>query len=213
MAQDYSFRIGPVGFTFEGLEGHEDYYQSRRNRHYERRRAKERRYNERQRSRTRVRRHTKPSVRRRVTVREPEIIKTKTKLTPGTVYISTKQRKLFYALGEYKAIMYPVAVGKEGFAWNGIEKVTMIKHWPDWRPPEEMRQRDPKLPVLVKGGRNNPLGAAAIYLGDTLYRIHGTNDPRSIGTNTSSGCIRMHNSHVLHLIKYVDKGTEVVVNK
>lgn len=179
------------GDTEELFEG--DFYQDRR---YQERRRRDAERNWRHRT---------------VIVPEPEILPVRTQLTPGNIYISTNQLKLFYALDDYRAIVYPIAVGKQGFEWSGTEKITAIKRWPDWRPPDDMRRRDPRLPVLVEGGPRNPLGAAALYLGDTLYRIHGTNDPNSIGTRTSSGCIRMHNEHVLHLMQRVKVGTVVVV--
>jgi len=199
-------------FSFEGMEDYQffqDRQYMRERRQRSRAQARERRRAAPRRQRSRRRSRYRPPV----VVSEPEVVVTKTKLSPGVIYISTKSRKLYYSLEQHKAIMYPIAVGKRGFAWSGVEKVTAIKNWPDWRPPDEMRIRDRSLPKLVKGGPKNPLGAAAIYLGDTLYRVHGTNDPRSIGTNTSSGCIRMHNKHVLHLIKYINIGTEVVVYK
>lgn len=131
----------------------------------------------------------------------------------GTVVVDQSKKKLYYVIGDGKAYAYPVAVGKKGFKWTGSQKVSSIKSWPDWVPPEEMRQRKPNLPLRMTGGINNPLGAKAIYLGNSLYRIHGTNDSSSIGTEASSGCIRMHNGHVVHLAKMVDVGTRVhVVN-
>ncbi len=129
----------------------------------------------------------------------------------GSVIVDQSQKKLYYVLGDGKAYAYPVAVGKKGFSWTGTQKVSRIQSWPDWTPPAEMRQRKPELPAHMNGGINNPLGAKAIYLGSTLYRIHGTNAPGSIGTAASSGCIRMHNGHVVHLAKLVDKGTTVHV--
>jgi lipoprotein-anchoring transpeptidase ErfK/SrfK len=129
----------------------------------------------------------------------------------GSIVIDNSQRKLYYVLGSGKAYAYPVAVGKKGFKWTGAQTVSGIKSWPDWTPPEEMRQRKPYLPIKMTGGINNPLGAKAIYLGNSLYRIHGTNDSSSIGTEASSGCIRMHNGHVVHLAKLVKSGTPVYV--
>jgi len=102
-------------------------------------------------------------------------------------------------------------VGRQGFAWTGKEKVARITDWPDWYPPAEMRQRRPELPQRMLGGVHNPLGAKAIYLGNTLYRIHGTNDPKSIGKAESSGCFRMMNENVLHLASLVKVGTEVTI--
>jgi lipoprotein-anchoring transpeptidase ErfK/SrfK len=131
----------------------------------------------------------------------------------GTVVVDQSQKKLYYVLGGGKAYAYPVAVGKKGFKWTGTQKVSKVVSWPDWTPPDEMRQRKPHLPLKMTGGINNPLGAKAIYLGSSLYRIHGTNAPGSIGTEASSGCIRMHNGHVVHLAGMVSGGTKVhVVN-
>lgn len=130
---------------------------------------------------------------------------------PGTVVIDSGARALYYVLPGNRAYRYGVAVGREGFGWTGSQTVTRIAAWPDWRPPAEMRQRDPRLPELMTGGVRNPLGAKAIYLGSTLYRIHGTNDARSIGTASSSGCFRMTNSSVLHLARLVRVGTRVHV--
>jgi len=108
-------------------------------------------------------------------------------------------------------LSYPIAVGREGFTWTGTEKVSKIVDWPDWLPPEEMRVRKPNLPLRMTGGIKNPLGVKAIYLGNTLYRIHGTNDAESIGEAASSGCFRMHNEHVVHLAKLIDATTTVHV--
>lgn len=130
---------------------------------------------------------------------------------PGTVVIDTAGRKLYYVKTSTTAYRYPIAVGKAGFAWSGTQKVSRIANWPDWTPPAEMRQRKPHLPMKMTGGLNNPLGAKAIYLGSTLYRIHGTNDTGSIGTASSSGCIRMHNGQVVHLAGLIGPGTTVKV--
>lgn len=131
---------------------------------------------------------------------------------PGDIVIDTKRRKLFLLLGtDGHALAYPIAVGKRGFTWTGVEKVTHIQDWPDWYPPEEMRARSPRLPLKMTGGIKNPLGAKAIYLGKTLYRIHGTNARWSIGRASSSGCFRMHNAHVVHLARLIDKSTTVHV--
>lgn len=131
----------------------------------------------------------------------------------GTIVIDTSGRKLYYTISNTEAYGYPIAVGKEGFSWTGTEKVSRIAAWPDWNPPAEMRERKPELPLKMTGGIYNPLGAKAIYLGDTLYRIHGTNDAKSIGTASSSGCFRMNNSHVVHLAGLVSTGTTVHVLK
>ena len=132
---------------------------------------------------------------------------------PGSVVIDTAGRKLYYTLSASEAYAYPVAVGKQGFTWTGVEKVSRIEDWPDWIPPAEMRARKPSLPVRMTGGMKNPLGVKAIYLGSTLYRIHGTNDAESIGEAASSGCFRMHNGHVVHLSGLVNANTTVYVLK
>lgn len=130
---------------------------------------------------------------------------------PGSIVIDTNARKLFYVRGHMSAFAYPIGVGREGFSWTGKEKVSRVADWPDWYPPAEMRKRKPELPERMLGGLNNPLGVKAIYLGNTLYRIHGTNDPKSIGRAESSGCFRMRNPYVLHLASLVRAGTEVTV--
>lgn len=132
----------------------------------------------------------------------------------GNIVIDTARRRLYYVISPTMAYSYPVAVGKQGFTWTGTQTVSKVVHWPDWMPPEEMRERKPNLPVKMTGGVQNPLGARAIYLGSTLYRIHGTNDPGSIGSASSSGCFRMHNGHVAHLAKLVTpQSTKVHVLK
>jgi lipoprotein-anchoring transpeptidase ErfK/SrfK len=151
----------------------------------------------------------KPSI----AAKSPTIVAYKGGYEKGAIIVDQSQKTLYYTLGNGKAYAYPVAVGKKGFKWTGSQKVSSIKSWPDWTPPEEMRQRKPYLPIKMTGGINNPLGAKAIYLGSSLYRIHGTNDSSSIGTEASSGCIRMYNGHVVHLSKLVNVGTPVhVVN-
>lgn len=130
---------------------------------------------------------------------------------PGSIVIDQSKKKLYYVLSDDEALRYDISVGREGFSWTGSEKVSRIADWPDWHPPAEMRERDPKLPKKMTGGIKNPLGAKAIYLGNTLYRIHGTNDPKSIGTAASSGCIRMYNGHVVHLSAMAGVGTTVHV--
>ncbi len=114
-------------------------------------------------------------------------------------------------LGYGKAIMYRVATAKQGFEWSGTHKVSSKTQWPDWRPPVEMRERHPELPAFMAGGPKNPLGARAMYLGSSIYRIHGTNDPKSIGNAASSGCIRMLNADVTELYQLVKVGSEVTV--
>jgi lipoprotein-anchoring transpeptidase ErfK/SrfK len=130
---------------------------------------------------------------------------------PGTVVISTSQRRLYLVMAGHQALRYGIGVGREGFTWSGTAEITAKREWPDWTPPEQMLQRKPELPRHMAGGPNNPLGARAMYLGDTLYRIHGSNEPETIGTATSSGCIRLTNDDVIDLYSRVHVGTKVVV--
>jgi lipoprotein-anchoring transpeptidase ErfK/SrfK len=129
----------------------------------------------------------------------------------GSVVIDHKGRQLFFIESPTEALRYPISVGREGFTWTGTEKISKTVNWPDWYPPEEMRTRDPSLPEHMSGGVKNPLGAKALYLGKSLYRIHGTNDPRSIGRAASSGCFRMLNGHVVDLSSRIQIGTVVTV--
>jgi lipoprotein-anchoring transpeptidase ErfK/SrfK len=130
---------------------------------------------------------------------------------PGSIVIDTAGRKLYLVQSPTSALVYPISVGREGFSWVGTETISRIADWPDWHPPAEMRQRDPRLPEKMTGGVRNPLGAKALYLGNTLYRIHGTDDARTIGQATSSGCFRMTNGHVVDLAHRVGIGTKVIV--
>jgi lipoprotein-anchoring transpeptidase ErfK/SrfK len=129
----------------------------------------------------------------------------------GSIVVDTSGRSLYYVTSATSAYKYPISVGREGFTWRGVESISRVQSWPDWRPPAEMRKRDPNLPEVMTGGLNNPLGAKALYLGSTLYRIHGTNDSRTIGYAASSGCFRMMNSHVTHLAGLARVGTTVHV--
>jgi lipoprotein-anchoring transpeptidase ErfK/SrfK len=129
----------------------------------------------------------------------------------NSIVIDTGTRKLYYVLEGKHAYEYRISVGREGFNWFGAETVSRKQAWPDWHPPAEMRERDPKLPEKMTGGLRNPLGAMALYLGNTLYRIHGTNDVKSIGQAQSSGCFRMLNADVLHLASITGIGTPVSV--
>ncbi len=129
----------------------------------------------------------------------------------GNIIIDTAGRKLYYVLSSSQAYRYPIAVGKEGFAWTGTQKISRKVAWPEWNPPAEMLERKPNLPEHMDGGIRNPLGAMALYLGNSLYRIHGTNDVKSIGTAASSGCIRMTNGNVVHLAGIAGVGTTVRV--
>jgi len=130
---------------------------------------------------------------------------------PGTVIIDTPHTYLYYVLGGGKAIRYGIGVGREGFTWAGTERISRMKEWPDWFPPSEMIERQPYLPRMMAGGPGNPLGARALYLGSTLYRIHGTNQPSTIGSFVSSGCIRLLNEDIEDLYSRVQVGTRVVV--
>jgi len=129
----------------------------------------------------------------------------------GTIVIDTEQTYLYYVLGGGKAIRYGIGVGRDGFTWSGSQTVTRMAEWPDWTPPQEMIARQPYLPRWMAGGKGNPLGARAIYLGSTVYRIHGTNAPETIGTRVSSGCIRLTNADVTDLYSRVTVGTKIVV--
>jgi lipoprotein-anchoring transpeptidase ErfK/SrfK len=130
---------------------------------------------------------------------------------PGTVIIDTGNTTLYYVLGQGRAIRYGVGVGREGFTWSGVQTITRKAEWPDWHPPVQMIARQPYLPRFMAGGPGNPLGARAMYLGSSEYRIHGTNDPSTIGKYVSSGCIRLTNEDVADLFSRVDVGTRVVV--
>jgi lipoprotein-anchoring transpeptidase ErfK/SrfK len=138
-----------------------------------------------------------------------------TRQLPGTLTVDTRQRRLFLSLSDGRAIEYRIGVGRQGFSWKGSAQVGRKAFWPGWTPPPEMLARQPELPAHTGGGLENPLGARALYLfqdnKDTLFRIHGTNDPKSIGKAVSSGCIRMLNADVIDLYQRVEKGTPVVV--
>ncbi len=129
----------------------------------------------------------------------------------GTIVIDTPHAYLYLVLGDGRAIRYGIGVGREGFTWSGTETVVRKAEWPDWYPPAEMLQRQPYLPRVMAGGPGNPLGARALYLGNTQYRIHGTNQPQTIGQHVSSGCIRMLNADVIDLYNRVPVGAKVVV--
>jgi lipoprotein-anchoring transpeptidase ErfK/SrfK len=131
--------------------------------------------------------------------------------SPGTIVISTSQRRLYYVLGNGQAVRYGVGVGRPGFTWAGSMSITRKAEWPDWTPPPQMLKRRPDLPRFMRGGINNPLGARAMYLGGSLFRIHGSNEPDTIGQAVSSGCIRMTNADVVDLYSRVRVGTRVVV--
>lgn len=137
--------------------------------------------------------------------------------SPGTIVIDTSERRLYHVLPNGKAMKYGVGVGKQGFQWAGTHRVTRKAEWPSWTPPAQMRARERKkgriLPTYMPGGPNNPMGARALYIGSTLYRIHGTTEPWTIGSAVSSGCIRMANEDVIHLYKNVSVGSKIVVKR
>ncbi|GEO99769.1 L,D-transpeptidase [Methylobacterium haplocladii] len=133
--------------------------------------------------------------------------------SPGTIVVSTAERRLYLVMGGGQAMRYGVGVGRPGFTWGGTQNITMKREWPDWRPPSEMLRRRPDLPRYMKGGIENPLGARAMYLGGSIYRIHGSNEPETIGTAVSSGCIRMTNEDVSDLYTRVKVGTRVIVQR
>lgn len=135
------------------------------------------------------------------------------RLGAGSVFINTGERRLYYILGNGKAIRYGIGVGRPGFEWAGTNRVSRKAEWPDWTPPPQMLKRRPDLPRHMKGGNDNPLGARAMYLGSTLFRIHGSNEPETIGQAVSSGCIRMTNEDVIDLYQRVKVGTTVVVQR
>ena len=140
-----------------------------------------------------------------------QVVAYSTTEAPGTIIIDTPNTYLYLVLGNGRAMRYGIGVGREGFTWSGVKTVERKSEWPDWRPPQEMLERQPYLPRFMAGGPGNPLGARAMYLGSSIYRIHGTNNPSTIGGRVSSGCIRMTNEDVTDLYSRVNVGTKVVV--
>ncbi|MGA7431968.1 MAG: L,D-transpeptidase, partial [Xanthobacteraceae bacterium] len=136
-----------------------------------------------------------------------------TKEPAGTLIVDTPNTYLYYVLGGGRAIRYGVRVGRDGFTWTGVQKISRKAEWPDWHPPPEMIERQPYLPRFMAGGPGNPLGARAMYLGNTVYRIHGTNAPETIGQAVSSGCFRLVNDDVMDLYGRVQVGTHVIVRQ
>jgi lipoprotein-anchoring transpeptidase ErfK/SrfK len=130
---------------------------------------------------------------------------------PGTIVINTGERRLYLVLSNGQALRYGIGVGRDGFRWSGTHRITAKKEWPSWTPPSQMLRRRPDLPRHMEGGVENPLGARAMYLGSTLYRIHGSNEPETIGQAVSSGCFRMTNEDVTDLYSRVSVGTTVIV--
>jgi len=142
---------------------------------------------------------------------EKQLVEYQGKERAGTIIVDTPNKFLYLVQGEGKALRYGIGVGRPGFTWSGVKSITAKKEWPSWTPPAEMLARRPDLPRHMEGGPANPLGARAMYLGSTLYRIHGSNEPWTIGTNVSSGCIRMRNEDVIDLYGRVNVGARVVV--
>ena len=140
-----------------------------------------------------------------------KIVENPGKYSPGTIVVNTTERRLYLIQPDGKAIKYGIGVGREGFQWGGTHSITMKREWPDWRPPEQMLKRRPDLPRFMPGGPNNPLGARALYIGSTIFRIHGSNEPQTIGQAVSSGCFRMSNQDVVDLYDRVKIGARVVI--
>ena len=144
---------------------------------------------------------------------QPQVVFFRSTHPAGTIVIHTDDRFLYLVQGNDRAIRYGIGVGREGFQWQGLLKITRKQEWPDWRPPPEMIERQPYLPRFMAGGPGNPLGARALYLGETVYRIHGTNQPRTIGHAVSSGCFRLVNRDVIDLFERIPVGTRVIVQQ
>ncbi len=144
---------------------------------------------------------------------EKQLVFFRTNEAPGTIVVNTAERYLYLVQGNNRAMRYGIGVGRDGFQWKGLVTVVRKQEWPDWRPPPEMIQRQPYLPRFMAGGPGNPMGARALYLGGTVYRIHGTNQPQTIGSAVSSGCFRLVNADVIDLFERVPVGTKVVVRQ
>ncbi len=144
---------------------------------------------------------------------EKEIVPYQTNYKVGSIIVETSERRLYLVLPDGQALKYGIGVGRDGFTWSGQHKITRKAEWPDWTPPAEMRKRVPDLPAHMKGGPKNPLGARALYIGSTLYRLHGTSEPWTIGQAVSSGCIRLTNEDIIDLYDRVKVGALVVVHQ
>lgn len=142
-----------------------------------------------------------------------QVVKYDTKYKPGTIIVETGERRLYYVMPNGKALKYGVGVGRDGFRWSGTHRVTRKAEWPGWTPPAAMRKRVPGLPAYMPGGPENPLGARALYIGSTLYRLHGTSEPWTIGQAVSSGCIRLTNDDIVDLYDRTKVGAKVVVRR
>ncbi len=155
---------------------------------------------------------TAPRSTRRGSPIKREVVEYQSAHKPGTIVIETGERRLYLVLEDGKALKYGVGVGRDGFTWSGKHRITRKAEWPGWTPPAQMRKRVPDLPAFMPGGPDNPLGARALYIGSTLYRVHGTSEPWSIGQAVSSGCIRLTNEDVTDLYERVQVGALIVVN-
>jgi len=142
-----------------------------------------------------------------------QVVFFRTNEAPGTIVVDSNNRHMYLVAGNGRAIRYGIRVGRDGFRWSGLQKITRKQEWPDWRPPPEMIERQPYLPRFMAGGPGNPLGARALYLGKTVYRIHGTNQPQTIGHAVSSGCFRLVNADVTDLYERVPVGTKVIIKQ
>jgi lipoprotein-anchoring transpeptidase ErfK/SrfK len=162
-------------------------------------------------SQTRQYYRSEPTSRVQISPIPRQVVNFKEAHEPGTIVVKTAERRLYLVLEDGKAMRYGVGVGRKGFTWTGTHSITLKREWPDWRPPTAMLRRRPDLPRYMRGGIANPLGARAMYIGDTEFRIHGSNEPWSIGTAVSSGCIRLTNADVIDLYKRVQVGAKVVV--
>ena len=142
-----------------------------------------------------------------------QVVFYRTNAAPGTIVVSTAEKYLYLVLGNSRAIRYGIGVGRQGFQWSGMVTITRKTAWPDWTPPPEMIERQPYLPRFMAGGPGNPMGARALYLGATVYRIHGTNQPETIGQTISSGCFRLANGDIVDLFDRTPIGTKVIVRQ
>lgn len=142
-----------------------------------------------------------------------EIVSYETNYAPGTIIVETSERRLYFVLEGGKAMKYGIGVGREGATWSGTNRISRKAEWPDWRPTPNMLKRDPSLPRFMEGGPDNPLGARALYVGSTMYRLHGTSEPWTIGQAVSSGCIRLTNDDIIDLYNRVQVGAQVVVRR
>jgi lipoprotein-anchoring transpeptidase ErfK/SrfK len=141
------------------------------------------------------------------------VVNLQTNQRPGTIIVKTRQKKLYFVLGDGKAMRYNIGTGRPGTEWYGVQRVSAKRKWPTWTPTARMRRENPRLPAVVPGGPNNPMGARALYLGNTLYRIHGMNRARRVGTAASAGCIFMSNSDITDLYNRTRIGAKVIVQR